>query len=90
MSEVLDHEHQNMIVADFDRATLIVRDSFMEALAQYKRPSAIFRPKLYPDGDEWCALYGDNLQSGVCGFGSTPEQAMIQFDIQFLNEKPTP
>ena len=28
----------------------------------------------------WCALYGDNLQDGVAGFGRSPEEAMADFD----------
>jgi hypothetical protein len=32
------------------------------------------------DGDQWCALYGENLQDGVAGFGDTPEKAMYAFD----------
>lgn len=43
-------------------------------------PSAIYRPKIYPDGNQWCALYGDDLQSGVCGFGDSPALAMADFD----------
>jgi len=43
-------------------------------------PSAIYKPKIYIDGDKWCALYGENIQDGVCGFGDTPEKAMHEFD----------
>ena len=32
------------------------------------------------DGDQWCALYGENLQEGVAGFGRTPAEAMADFD----------
>ena len=35
------------------------------------------------DGDQWCALYGDDLQSGVAGFGDSPELAMQDFDAAF-------
>jgi hypothetical protein len=28
----------------------------------------------------WCALFGDNLQEGVVGFGETPAKAMYAFD----------
>lgn len=52
-----------------------------------KRPFHLLRPKLYPDGDMWCCLYGDDLQEGVAGFGETPEKASIDFDINFLNQK---
>ena len=44
------------------------------------RPSAVFRPALSIDGDQWCALYGANLQEGVAGFGASPELAMRDFD----------
>ena len=50
-----------------------------------KRPFMLLRPKMFPDGDKWCALYGDNLQEGVAGFGNTPNLASIQFDIEWLN-----
>ena len=58
------------------------------ALMQLARPSAIRRPRVFKDGDKWCALEGENLQEGVCGFGDTPDAACRQFDIQWLNERP--
>ena len=48
-----------------------------------RSPSVLFRPRIYIDGDKWCALYGDNLQDGVAGFGSTPEAAMADFDANW-------
>lgn len=44
------------------------------------KPSTIYRPKLMIDGNQWCALYGENLQDGVVGFGNSPEEAMSDFD----------
>lgn len=41
---------------------------------------ALLRPKIYPDGNMWCVLYGDNLQEGVCGFGDTPYRAVLTFN----------
>lgn len=32
------------------------------------------------DGDQWCILWGEDLQSGVAGFGSTPCAAMWDFE----------
>jgi len=52
-----------------------------------KRPFMLLKPKIYPDGNQWCALYGDNLQEGVAGFGDTPELAARDFDIAWLNAK---
>ncbi len=47
---------------------------------EWTRPSTLMRPKVYPDGNQWCVLYGDNLQEGVAGFGDSPELAMADFD----------
>ena len=44
------------------------------------RPSAIYKPRIGIDGNQWGALYGDNLQEGVAGFGDSPELAMADFD----------
>ena len=38
------------------------------------------KPRLYIDGDKWCCLYGESIQSGVCGFGSTPYDAIVSFN----------
>jgi hypothetical protein len=51
-----------------------------QTAAYYQSPSAIYRPALSIDGDKWCALYGEDLQAGVCGFGDSPAQAMADFD----------
>ena len=39
----------------------------------------------YKDGDQWCVLYGDDLQSGICGFGKSPSQAMLAFNDNFVS-----
>lgn len=54
---------------------------------EMSRPSAIYRPALLQDGDKWCALFGENLQEGVAGFGDTPDEAMRAFDQAWLTEK---
>ena len=50
-------------------------------------PSVLYRPALFPDGDKWCALLGENLAEGVAGFGNTPAEAMAAFDKAWLSEK---
>jgi len=56
------------------------------AAAEHQRPSAVFRPKLSIDGNQWCALYGDNLQDGVAGFGDSPSDAMFDFDRAWFSK----
>ena len=51
-----------------------------QAAGEYERPSVLYKPKLAIDGNQWCALYGDDLQNGVAGFGRSPEEAMRDFD----------
>ncbi len=58
----------------------MIFESARGTLSEYERPSVLFRPSLSIDGDQWCALYGQDLQSGVAGFGKDPEAAMRAFD----------
>lgn len=43
----------------------------------------MLKPKITKDGDQWCVLYGDNLQEGICGFGDTPYLAILDFNKSF-------
>lgn len=54
--------------------------AIQEAAACHATPSAVYRPALSIDGNQWCALYGVNLQDGVTGFGASPALAMADFD----------
>lgn len=57
-------------------AALLIRD-------EMARPSVLFRPSLSVDGDQWCALYGADLEIGVAGFGDSPDKAMRDFDARW-------
>jgi hypothetical protein len=45
-----------------------------------RAPHVLMRPRVFPDGNMWCALLGDDLQMGVAAFGDTPEAACVAFD----------
>ncbi len=64
-----------------------VRGAQWNAAAEAQRPSVLYRPKLAADGTKWCALYGDDLASGVAGFGDTPAEAMHEFDKAWSSER---
>jgi hypothetical protein len=51
-----------------------------EAANEASRPSVLMRPTISRDGNMWCALYGEDLVNGVCGFGESPYLAMYAFD----------
>ena len=59
-----------------------------EAAREHCRPFMVLRPKIFPDGDKWCVLYGENIQDGICAFGNTPAQAAVQFDWEWLHALP--
>ena len=76
---------------DFSHHAQIVSQEFANAAYEMQRPSVLFRPKVFIDGNQWCALYGENIQDGVAGFGPAPDAAMRDFDknwtrVQNLNE----
>jgi hypothetical protein len=70
----IEHEH------------MIMRQEFQEAQYAQQAPHVLMRPKVYPDGDHWCALYGVDLQEGVAGFGKTPEGACENFDYNWRSQ----
>lgn len=80
MSETLDQAHQDWFVGTALGYVQTMQCDFRDAVSRYERPSAIFRPALSIDGNQWCALYGENLQDGVAGFGDSPADAMWDFD----------
>lgn len=61
----------------------MVKVAAEQAFWDMGRPSVLYRPRLFIDGNLWCALYGDNLQDGVAGFGDSPSAAMLDFDKQW-------
>lgn len=44
----------------------------------------------FKDGNEWCVLLGDNIQEGISGFGKTPLNAILDFNMKFRSEVITP
>ena len=54
---------------------------------EHSRPSVLFRPRLFLDGNAYCALYGDDLMNGCAGFGETADAAMRDFDKNWLQQK---
>lgn len=72
MNEMLDSYTQ----AAFATAAILQQEN---ALLQ-RAPHILMRPAIFPDGNSWCALYGEDLQAGVAGFGDTPALAAADFD----------
>lgn len=80
MNQLLDEGWQFNIASSVAYACEGAGSTIQEVAYLHAAPSAIFRPALSIDGNQWCALYGANLQDGVAGFGNSPELAMQDFD----------
>ena len=37
---------------------------------------------VFMDGDQWCALLGEDIQVGLAGFGYTPSEALRDLACQ--------
>ena len=45
------------------------------------------RPEIYKDGADWCVSSGEDLATAIFGRGATPEQAMQDFDANYVRAK---
>jgi hypothetical protein len=59
---------------------------FSDVIFEMTRPNVLHKPKLYQDGNMWCALLGGNIQEGICGFGKSPAKAMMDFDKAWFKD----
>jgi hypothetical protein len=78
-----------MVMTDFATSVAIedIRQAICVAADKISSPHAIMRPRVFPDGNMWCALYGDDLQMGVAGFGATPAAACADFDKNWNTQR---
>lgn len=63
-----------------------VRSELFNLATTLQRPSVLYWPVLSREGDQWSVLYGDDLQTGIAGFGKTAALAMEDFDKNWENE----
>lgn len=73
----LSEANQNMVANAIIHENWVTQETIRQNLSA---PHIEMKPKIYLDGDKWCALYGEDLQRGVCGFGDSPYEAMNDFD----------
>lgn len=79
----LTNEDSNMVANAIIHAAT---QHYQQLTDELTWPSNIYRPRLTIDGDQWCALYGDSLEDGVAGFGSSPHAAYRDFNKQWYTE----
>lgn len=69
---------QQLIAIETERAIFMSRPSVMLGVV----------PK--QDGNQWCAMLGDDLMENVAGFGDTPDKAMMAFDAAWYKTAKEP
>lgn len=89
---MIDHDTQYRIFRAIEdnmhHAATVFVDNAQELFNELRRPSTIYRPTLTRDGDQFIALLGPDLQTGIVGIGDTPHKAMLDFDRAFYGTPP--
>ncbi len=67
----------------------IVAQEYINAAHESQRPCVLFKPTISLDGDQYCALLGEDLMNGVAGFGKTMAAAMWDFYTNSHKQEPT-
>ena len=76
----MDEEYQRIAANAIAHEAFCAGQAWQQAAAAHERPCVLWKPRLFIDGNQWCALFGENIQEGVVGFGDSPESAMWAFD----------
>lgn len=85
MSNLLNENDSHMLANSIDHYQSIQHQESLNLITM-KQEYMLFsmlNPKLYKDGDQWCVLYGENIQEGIAGFGSTPLKAILDWNQQW-------
>jgi hypothetical protein len=84
----MDEEYQRMTANSIAHEAFCAGQAWQQAAAAQERPSVLWKPSLFRDGNQWCALLGENIQDGVVGFGDSPDAAMWAFDEAWREKLP--
>lgn len=76
-------EYQAPLPVDISHIVCAVQELVSSLEYTWSRPHVVMRPRVFKDGDAWCALYGEDLQVGVAGFGDSPKVACEAFDREW-------
>ena len=84
----MDEEYQRMAANSIAHEAFCAGQAWQQAAAAQERPCVLWKPSLFRDGNQWCALLGENIQDGVVGFGDSPDAAMWSFDEAWREKLP--
>ena len=72
--------------SDYGASLLNLRDELIVESAEIEL-ALKFNPKFTIDGNQYCYLYGDDLQTGISGFGDTVLLALLNFYKNIRHQK---
>lgn len=75
--------------SDYDVILYQERSMINAERAEYNLFSML-KPSIQRDGNQWCVLYGEDLQVGIAGFGDTPYEAILDWNKQWFEPIPAP
>lgn len=79
----MNNQDSNMAANAICHSASMIQESIQQMTYELMRPATVFKPRIFQDGNKWCALLGDDLQSGISGFGDSPADAAWNFDKEW-------
>lgn len=81
MNGVLNNQYSHELANWINNMQVIQHQEQMNLLIAQQEYLLVKTYGLVPfrDGDQWCVLLGDDLQSGIAGFGDSPNDAVLAF-----------
>ena len=87
MNALLNEQDSSSLYNSINHLELIRHEEKLRLIISEQELLIVKTYNLTPfiDGNEWCVLLGENIQSGICGFGDSPMNAILNFNKNFLS-----
>lgn len=81
------YQDDEKVVAMLDEVCELLRgiSKQQETIVESKYISDCLEIKVFRDGNQWCAIHGDDFTTGLQGWGDTPAQAVSALEFQYHN-----
>lgn len=86
----MEYIHSQQMMLDFTEALRLMGNQFEQTQNAMQRPHVLMKPRVFRDGDDWCCLYGNDIEPGIVAFGDTPGEACANFDEMWRNGDKAP
>lgn len=82
---MLNEEESKWLAGRLSQESAVRHEGEMAVIIEQQEMNlfTMLKPKVSIDGNQYCVLYGDNLQEGIAGFGDTLMLAIYDFNKQF-------